>query len=388
MITSWPLNDLANLPLYPSEGEILEKIYAILQERGGYILGGFVRDYVVPKLNGKKGEYRDIDCVLPSPEDVHYFISQFQEAIKREFSYHGSFFSGTTVTIPFAKGDYMKIDLMVLDTKTYQPDFSFNALRYNGKSLWVNYVGCHENHFTVFELVEQILNKKGHMSSEVSDVMDHLEYWRGSGVNRQSQRSKMFDERGWDVSEPCPANPFTFKHVVSVELLEKTVEFLSKEEFLKDLHSSLKKHDALIFGGYIRDYLVPETLGLYRAPSFNDIDIWFPSNEKRQEFIQSRKDFLLREPMLSGQRYKGTVIPCHFVYNGGLIKLDLVVAPEIVITDFSVNLLTFDGTNLGLSAPYYSLPDLILQIMKRETFKLSPDSSRLDMFKDRGWKVR
>lgn len=172
---------------------------------------------------------------------------------------------------------------------------------------------------------------------------------------------------------------------------------------LKELLKIIYNSNGLIFGGFIRDFLVYNMNNT--ITDFKDIDIWFKNEEDKEKLLQQleengftevhmlpeRLNYTERDP---GRLYGLNRQPVMFKSNNIKFILDFVICSYFPVCDFSVNCLTYDGENFKYNKPYkcltegeteedfdLSLKDILLQIMRKETIifngYIDPDFSKI-----------
>lgn len=124
----------------------------------------------------------------------------------------------------------------------------------------------------------------------------------------------------------------------------------------------ISKYNGYVYGGFVRDFLVP--LIVYEQKfddlDFKDIDIWFSNECEAEAFIKS---FQQNSPKLIPDAIN-QVIPLeeygcgqhftrkkyYFCYNHvALFMVDVVIAQQLPVNDFSVNLLMFQAKDHDLT---------------------------------------
>jgi hypothetical protein len=130
------------------------------------------------------------------------------------------------------------------------------------------------------------------------------------------------------------------------EQIKFTADFI-----IKVVAPIVTKHNGKIFGGFIRDIIIPYTQfcqELTPLNNFKDVDFWFPSQEDLFNFLKEAPiksnnfDWMLN-PSNSNSLYE-------FATFNGLLKkeslplsfVDLVVSPEFPVNDFDINAVAFD----------------------------------------------
>ena len=133
------------------------------------------------------------------------------------------------------------------------------------------------------------------------------------------------------------------------------------------------ENNGKVFGGYVRDVLIPCEVDPLCNVSFNDIDIWFETELEANIFINDINDnFDLRE--IPKMEIKPGVV--HYAFgrqqyhlyqdNKCILWIDVVISDMIPVDDFDVNYLTCiirDNIKIFKSfSENYTTEDLILKI--------------------------
>jgi len=123
------------------------------------------------------------------------------------------------------------------------------------------------------------------------------------------------------------------------------------------------KYNGVVFGGYVRDVIVPisEFGYSFDEVDFEDLDFWFTSQEDADLFVEDSG--LRKDPKQDEQNgyYPVNRNQCYSQYDGrNFIICDVMVTDFYPVCDFSVNLLSWDGKNLKCHQPY----DIIAHLAK------------------------
>jgi hypothetical protein len=128
------------------------------------------------------------------------------------------------------------------------------------------------------------------------------------------------------------------------------VEIFSYTERLVGIAS---KHGGVVFGGYVRDIIIPFK-EIYRSLDdldFKDLDFWFKNSSNAEAFIASAGLIPLKDessgryPIVRGQHMS------HYKCKPFVI-VDVMVSDFFPVCDFSVNLVSWNGTSLEVHNPY------------------------------------
>ena len=157
-------------------------------------------------------------------------------------------------------------------------------------------------------------------------------------------------------------------------------KYLSRINIEFDVHNILfnllghiAKYNGYVYGGFVRDFLVPGLVYGENLSSldFKDIDIWFSDQSQADNFIQSfnqqnsaklidNKSRANQKPVEEyGCGHPFTRHKFYFSFDKiPLFMVDVVVAKQLPVNDFSVNLLIFKAKNLdfhNLSLSWFSV---------------------------------
>lgn len=133
-----------------------------------------------------------------------------------------------------------------------------------------------------------------------------------------------------------------------------------------------EKHGGYTFGGYVRDVLIPRSLGQYvDNVQFKDVNIWFKTHVRCQNFIEEmgsklKKGYLNPKIKEDWSQYNVE----EYYIDSIKVNLDLIVSQKIPINDVNINLLTYrtDGTFISEDPDY--LVESLIDSWKQKTLKL------------------
>lgn len=195
-----------------------------------------------------------------------------------------------------------------------------------------------------------------------------------------------------------------------------------KFKVIKDMVVNLgPKHNVHVFGGFVRDHIIPE----YNGDSFeftklagddylfHDIDMWAKSEQDARALIEdfTRKySYTVQEPDTNVEGYMFNVWtlvpkkPCYPI-------IQIVVSPHYPVNDSPLNLASYDGTKVSLhpygnsrytmfTDPPYTIPEIRRLVLEHsypvfESYykDLVMDSTkpvyqmRMERLRRRGWTV-
>ena len=155
------------------------------------------------------------------------------------------------------------------------------------------------------------------------------------------------------------------------------------------------KFNGRVFGGYVRDVIIPRSINPSCDVKFNDVDIWFTTQEDADIFIENVGVFLKNldidfklsssGSLVPGEKnykefdgahilYKFGRLQYHLIHNKFLITwIDIIVSKTIPVDDFNVNCLTYcyqDGNKIPKSFGNESTEQLIKAISDKHATML------------------
>ncbi len=179
------------------------------------------------------------------------------------------------------------------------------------------------------------------------------------------------------------------------------------------------KHNGKVFGGFVRDILVPRLVfqnPLKECDNFKDVDLWFISAEDARSFGKEIGLYCpdsIGEPHASAKNVSDPTLYEFNVYHNFISKaeqpvsfVDIIIAPELPVNDFNVNRLVAqvfdkegkyeltshdkpksDLLNCISSKTVYMCPEYFDKIEKRDGHSLKIINRIKTRYIDRGWRV-
>lgn len=175
------------------------------------------------------------------------------------------------------------------------------------------------------------------------------------------------------------------------------------------------KYGGKVFGGYVRDVIVPRLDDRNCAVEFKDVDVWFREQGGADSFVKAMgKSFFLGRKTDCPLLYKFTRQQyMFFQYDTFVANFDIIVSNELPVDDFDVNRLTYHvGDNefipySGSEAVEYikrsiinktatMLPEYKEKLTRVREFPLhlNPDTAQIHIdrlknrYLERGWTIR
>ena len=168
------------------------------------------------------------------------------------------------------------------------------------------------------------------------------------------------------------------------------------------------KHGGKVFGGFVRDIVIPSETDPHAEVSLKDIDIWFKTDDLADAFRAEMGDrFSESSANLSGESMGEFSRYCLYLRKCGtnLIAIDVIVANRLPVSDFDVNTVNYSLTEEGkwiTDSPQYlvdkivrkeatMLPtyiDKLRQVRRENPLGLKSFYKRIDrIFISKGWKI-
>ena len=141
-----------------------------------------------------------------------------------------------------------------------------------------------------------------------------------------------------------------------------------------------------VFGGFVRDIVVPHLRKSKEAVVFKDVDVWFKTNKDADAFYLSMQSVCRAESTLIKVKGKGRASLGQFSrqfcilakYGVVLSYFDIIVADKLPVNDFDVNTVTYSLTKEGewvTDSPQY----LVDKINLKQATMLAPYSEKIDL---------
>lgn len=184
------------------------------------------------------------------------------------------------------------------------------------------------------------------------------------------------------------------------------------------------RHNGRVFGGFLRDVMVPRLSDTTCRVSFKDVDLWFTSEQDAERFINEMNDEFIHKSEYDLELENETKYPFkkkqyHYIFQGKCVAwFDVIVSESFPVNDLNVNMLSF-GRSDNINYIYYAfgnkysfkshsnetISELIQFIENKEAVILEPYQKilmskqyssgqraycrRLEgRFLERGWKIK
>lgn len=148
-------------------------------------------------------------------------------------------------------------------------------------------------------------------------------------------------------------------------------------DVITDVLIQAGKFNGKVFGGYVRNVIVPRLYDKEKQVSFKDVDIYFSKLEDAENFVRHMGEEFKEQKFLSSEQLKYHYYrrQYHLIKHGVCIAwFDVIVAPKIPVNDFNVNTLTYhyqpDGTTIAESHCFDSVDVLISMIFNKRAIML------------------
>jgi len=207
------------------------------------------------------------------------------------------------------------------------------------------------------------------------------------------------------VSSP---NPVTSKpvEVVTSKPVEgdvsklNSIDWNAAESFVQesiinkidDLIKIAGKYNGKVFGGYVRNVLVPREFGNPGPYRFKDVDLWFSNERNAALFLKEMGDAL---QVIEASMVNAGISPAYpfarkqynYIVNNTIIGwIDVVISDDIPVDDFNVNRLTYfyNGSDKLQSHSYGPEPGYILKeyIIKKNVTVLESYQKKIRKYKN------
>ena len=188
------------------------------------------------------------------------------------------------------------------------------------------------------------------------------------------------------------------KFLISVKLINECIDVASK-------------YGGRVFGGYVRNVLIPHFYGL-KSPGFKDVDLWFTSSSEALKFVLDMGNKLIyRNNTDQYNNQKGKVVypfgRSQFMlvdeHNNEVVIIDVITSDTLPVNDLNVNQLTY---NTVQSYRSFGKEDtmMLMKLIKEKTATKLPgysekefekagmawgfvQDSRLEKLTQNGWKI-
>ena len=144
-------------------------------------------------------------------------------------------------------------------------------------------------------------------------------------------------------------------------LYQKSTNMEHKVEVAKKILTIANEHDGKVYGGFVRDVIVPRINDPNCDVSFKDVDIWFKDKIAENYFVRKLYKFFKIEreiessPWNTELDYSNNEKGINFfrsqyrIYTKDkfLFHIDLITSAKLPVNDFYVNTLTYKHTEKG-----------------------------------------
>ena len=183
--------------------------------------------------------------------------------------------------------------------------------------------------------------------------------------------------------------PFTFSELLTSA--KKVIKENTNENKDGSSDFSQKKYKGVIFGGFVRNVMVPRATG-QPSSGYKDVNFWFETKSSAEFFIKEMRGkltfnysydkIIAGEPVHPFERLR--LYLCH-------IPIDIVISTEIPVNDFDINMLTYNSREGFKSFGSVSTNSLIESIKNKVATVLpgyempNISNERIDTMKEIGW---
>lgn len=145
------------------------------------------------------------------------------------------------------------------------------------------------------------------------------------------------------------------------------------EQVIKKINKVLDiayKHNGKLFGGYLRDVIIPRMKDPSCKVLFKDVDIWFTDEYKACDFIEAiskKYDFKHYPRITIGDDYPFTRQQYHLYKDGKCLAwFDVVISKEFPVDDFDVNFLSYYNSSFTSHHKSITVTQLVDNIYRKE----------------------
>lgn len=238
------------------------------------------------------------------------------------------------------------------------------------------------------------MNTIGQKLRELVDLVDQLQ-------GQQEQQGKQGQHEMFDRG-------LYFNSKQSVSIYEDVISRVT------DCLKIAEKYGGKVFGGYVRNVVVPRLCGDDKVIGYKDVDIWFETEDGAQSFVTDMGDRMKKlcengktisnvevypfsrvQYLLIGQSLDSTIGKIDGASDG--IILDIIVSKTLPVNDLNVNQLTYSPSKGLKSYGKETTFELISAIFRKEAYMLKDypmrngmqnlQYKRLDRLFSGGWKI-
>ena len=148
--------------------------------------------------------------------------------------------------------------------------------------------------------------------------------------------------------------------------MESSIKFDNMSKFeqkvvLEAIDSCLTlatKYDGRVYGGFVRDVIIPKMVNLNCDVRFKDVDIWFDKQSNAAKFIDEMGDELKMKHHISTETYPGAFkrTQYHLIgYDTILAFIDVIISDNLPVDDLDVNTITYQTHGYG----YYATESIV-----------------------------
>jgi hypothetical protein len=166
-------------------------------------------------------------------------------------------------------------------------------------------------------------------------------------------------------------------------------------------------YNGKVFGGYLRDVIIPKTIKHMDQCSFKDVDFWFKNSHDSDSFIDQISDIYNfkvqhQSSVDNNLPYKFNRKQYYLYINNYCLLFDIIISELFPVDDFNVNFLTYSYKNdkelIECQSKLFEKDELINYIYQKQMIilptyikRLLNDKShinRVDRFIHGGWTIK
>lgn len=383
------LAQIASIAQLPTLDTMKETISKLCFEHDGVLCDLYVRDYVVRPALGMEAETNGkyIDTLFESHEVAMEFVAKIPGVVKniKQEYYSPAGYRHVTVLFVETRGGGLRVDvhhgLKRDGTVSHCGRFftSDRCLLFDGRRVYA------DGPFTVHECVRHIRNKETYAygsGSLVADLQENLEC--------------MYD--GEDITIHKNLSLLPLPVVSQPKILLNSLLQLNKAETEKKILDIAFGHNLKLFGGYLRDKIVPEACGI-PCREYTAIDLFTENRADFDAFVRTveQKGATLNVGVPTHRNYFfESVASMKMPSTENDVLFNVYCFEEFYVDDFDVNLLVFDGEKVSVSSTTRMLDvhermyiHTVINAIIEKTAQplLGCQVHRLEHMKSKGWTI-
>lgn len=402
----WNTNQAKSL--YDKSILLINECIQVASKYGGCVFGGYVRNHLIPSFyNLPLPGFKDVDLWFTSSSEALKFTLEMGNRLvywsnldektpnKKQVRYP---FSRTQFMLMDEGNDIVMIDVIVSDELPVN-DLNVNQLTFsNGYKSYGK-----EDTMTLMACIREKTATRLPGYSKLEYEKENKDW------SIQPARLQKLLDLGWHIKEYKNIKNNNEKRGYYWNSNQSEEEFNKSIKLINDCIDVASKHDGRVFGGYVRNVLVPASFNK-KSPGFKDVDLWFKNINDAEafEFEMGTKLEILKFTDRYNNQEGQVVYPFdrqQFMlmdHKKSVVIIDVIVSEKMPVNDLDVNQLTYSTTKGWVSynnAPSwtlqchinnkvaYRLPGYSEKDYKNKGMNWIPQIDRLQKLEELGWKV-